>query len=128
MRVLVTGGRDFTDEKMMRAVLGVLSPGTVLVHGAAPGADYLAGYTWKSWGRDVEPHPADWEGECRPTCRPKHRMQRGSGTYCPAAGIYRNTEMLETSIDIAIAFPGGTGTADMIAQCLTAGVYVAKVT
>lgn len=46
------------------------------------------------------------------------------GTYGKAAGPIRNTAMLELKPDFVVAFPGGTGTADMVRQARAAGVEV----
>jgi len=46
------------------------------------------------------PYPADWE------------------TYGRAAGPIRNQKMLDSEqINLCVAFPGGAGTADMVARC-----------
>lgn len=124
MRVLVTGGRDFKDGAMVRLALSQVPVGATLVHGAATGADSLAAAQWEAWGHETEAHPADWEAPCRPTCMPGHRRPRGGGTYCPAAGVYRNEEMLNTGVAFLIAFPGGRGTGDMVERCKAAGVPV----
>lgn len=121
MRILVTGGRDFYDADAIIKALLPLPEDAVLVHGAAPGADEQSAYFWGFWGRETDPHPADWEGPCRTTCKPGHRRQRGFTNYCPAAGVYRNQEMLDSGIDLVIAFPGGRGTADMVRRVKAAG-------
>lgn len=97
-RVVVTGGRDFTDRD---AVWGALDRrhargGIVaLAHGGASGVDRLADMWARNRGVPVEPFPADWR-------------IRGK-----AAGPERNRRMLDTfKPDGVIAFPGGRGTAD----------------
>lgn len=124
MRFAVTGGRFYNNEPAVIAALKQVPP-AILVHGKAPGADTLAA---KNWPADLqEPHPADWSGPCRATCRPGHRQVRQDGQmYCPAAGVYRNQEMVDSHIDFLIAFPGGTGTADMIERSLKARVIVVE--
>lgn len=108
MRILVCGGRDFTDHVRVFAALDRLHakhPITVLIHGAAPGVDRLAS-RWAKWrGIEVEPYPADWD---------KHRT---------AAGPIRNQRMLDHSNpDAVVAFPGGVGTADMVTRAVKAGL------
>lgn len=128
MRIAVTGGRDYTDAARIGSLLGEYAG--ILVHGAAPGADSIAAEWWRRncGTKACEPHPADWDGPCRDTCKPGHRRQRKDGsTYCPAAGAYRNQEMVDSGIDVLIAFPGGTGTADMVKRAKAAGVRVRKV-
>jgi hypothetical protein len=112
MRILVTGGRDFTDQGMLERTLQEVyefTDGTaVLVHGGAPGADSLAGEWWSSHGGTTEIHPANWEA------------------YGKAAGPVRNQEMLDSGIDYAVVFPGGKGTADMVKRLRHArvpGIY-----
>jgi len=94
-RVLVCGGRDYSDAEYMALVLKAADPG-VIIHGAAKGADTLAGKWAHDHGVPVEEFPADWE---------KHGLQ---------AGPLRNLQMLtEGKPDLVIAFPGGKGTAHM---------------
>lgn len=110
MRILVCGGRDFSDHAFMRAVLcddfALTAGEDVIVHGDAVGADRLAGFVARSIGVEVEAHPADWK---------KHGK---------AAGPIRNQEMLDTGVDVVLAFPGGKGTADMVRRAEKAGVQV----
>ena len=98
MKFLVCGGRDFNDEGMVRAVLGrLLRPGDVVVHGAARGADSLAGKVAREMGNEVRPYPANWR------------------LHGKAAGPIRNAEMIDLERpEVVIAFPGGSGTRDMI--------------
>lgn len=126
LRIAVTGGRDFASWTAVQHALRQLPTDAVLVHGAAPGADSLAAEWWGDiHQRACEPHPADWAGPCRDTCKPNHRRTRPDGsTYCPAAGVYRNQEMVDSGLDLLVAFPGGTGTADMRRRCEAAGVRV----
>ncbi len=110
MRVLVCGGRKFNDWTMLTEHLDVMhaaNPFTVVIHGDAQGADTLA----KEWAisRGVKhlPFPAKWT------------------QYGDAAGPIRNTQMLvEGHPDKVIAFPGGSGTANMVEQARKAGVPV----
>jgi len=66
----------------------------------------------KAWAesREIacETYPADWD---------KHGK---------AAGPIRNQEMLDQHPDFVLAFPGGNGTADMVARARRAGVPVAE--
>jgi hypothetical protein len=107
MRVLVTGGRDFADRDAVVAALGELPADAVLVHGAARGADTLAARWWSTIQRRmVEAYPADW------------------ARHGKAAGAIRNQQMLDTGIDLIVAFPGGRGTADMVRRARAAGLPV----
>ena len=109
MRVLVTGGRDFSDRELLFEALDRLHAAhgfTALIHGDANGADRLSGEWATSRGISVEVHPADWK---------KHGR---------AAGPIRNQKMLEEQPELVVAFPGGKGTADMVKKARQAGVEV----
>lgn len=110
MRVGVTGGRDYADRDAVHAALRLLNRDDVLVHGAASGADSMCAEVWGDFlGRDVEPHPADWT------------------RHGKAAGPIRNQEMVDSGLDLLIAFPGGRGTADMVRRAEAAGIPVRRV-
>lgn len=110
IRVIVTGGRTYTDRDRIFAALDALHSAreiAALATGAAAGADHLA----DAWAitRGVEHHryAPDWQQHGR------------------AAGPIRNSEMLKAfAPDVVIAFPGGRGTADMVAKARAAGVEV----
>lgn len=109
-RVLVCGGRNYNDEEAMLKALGdKLRFDDVVVHGGARGADALAGdLAGRILGCEVEVHPADW-----------HKYGR-------SAGPIRNQEMLDTGIDLVLAFSGGRGTADMVSRAERARVMVVQ--
>ena len=113
MRVLVCGGRDYTDKDALYAYLDLLhsvQPIEVVIHGAARGADSLGAQWAKDRGIKVDPYPADWKRH------PK------------AAGPIRNQQMLdEGKPDLVVAFAGGRGTADMVRRSIAAGVKVREV-
>lgn len=107
-RVLVCGGRDFTDTAAAAAVLGMVQARygiAVVIEGEARGADTLA-RDWAQMCRiPVEPYFAEWH------------------LFGHRAGPIRNERMLrEGKPDLAIAFPGGSGTADMVRRLKQAGV------
>jgi hypothetical protein len=107
MRFLVTGGRDFANFHAMAHALQQMPSDATLVHGAAKGADALAAEYWsKIHERPTEAHPADW------------------ATHGKGAGPIRNQKMLDTGVDLVLAFPGGSGTADMVRRARAAGVKV----
>lgn len=109
-RVLVYGGRDFTDRLWMEDRLRLyLREEDVVVHGGAPGADSLAGdIAGRVLRYAVEVYNADWYH------------------YGKKAGPIRNQEMLDSGLDYAIAFPGGRGTKDMTKRLEAAGIPILK--
>lgn len=110
-RVLVCGGRDYANARVLNAVLrGLNPPATCIIHGAYTGADDLAARFAKKNHLGEAPFPADW------------------GKHGRAAGPIRNQQMLdEGQPHLVIAFPGGTGTADMVRRAKAAGVPVIEV-
>ena len=109
MIVLVTGGRDYSDVKKLRAALDKLNslhPFELLVHGCATGADTLAARWAMSRGIHPVGVPALWD------------------FYGKGAGHLRNLAMLKLEPDLVIAFPGGEGTADMCEAALQVGITV----
>jgi hypothetical protein len=116
MRVLVCGGRDFSDEAFLDGELFTewqREKFDVIIQGHARGADSLAVAWAKSMnetehaGIKIISFPADWK---------KHGK---------AAGPIRNTRMLkEGKPDVVIAFSGGAGTEDMVKKAKRAGVRV----
>lgn len=107
MKVLVTGGRTFSNRSLLLTTLDSLHIDhvfTTMIHGGASGADRLAGEWAASRGIPVESHPADWQ------------------RYGLAAGPIRNQQMIAEKPDMVVAFPGGRGTADMVRRARQAGV------
>jgi len=109
----VCGGRDYRDAAHVDKVLqqiGAEQPITVLIHGAARGADQLGEAWGLKQGLQLEAYPADWH------------------TYGLSAGPRRNQEMLtKGKPDLVVAFPGGKGTADMVRRSKRAGVRVIEI-
>mgnify|MGYP001558193226 FL=1 len=107
MKVLVFGSRKWLSQRAVERELSKLPPGTVIIHGAAPGADNIAGYVAEQLGFVVRKYPANWT------------------LFGRGAGPIRNRQMLEeehphpdgTTFDLAICFhedPNlGVGSADM---------------
>jgi hypothetical protein len=59
-RILCTGSRDWTDAETIRAAIrqaALRCPDAVVVHGAARGADLLAGAAARALGLQEERHP-----------------------------------------------------------------------
>lgn len=112
-RVLVCGGRAYDDAERLWRVLDSYDNDrdfTVLIEGAANGADTLARQWAEAKKIKVRSFPADWK-------------RHGKG-----AGPARNFRMLdEGKPQLVIAFPGGKGTANMVAMAKAAGVEVVEV-
>lgn len=101
--VLVTGGRDYADVGTVFDCLAKLNSQferMIIIHGDADGADTLANTVCKELGIEQVRVPAAWN------------------KYKRAAGPIRNKLMLDLfpTLDLVMAFPGGTGTADMKTQ------------
>lgn len=102
-RILVCGGRDYSDKARLFAVLDhyhAESGGfAVVIEGEARGADTLAREWAESRNIPVLKFPADWDRD----------------GY--AAGPIRNAQMIaEGKPTVVIAFAGGRGTRNMITQ------------
>ena len=110
LRVIVCGGRNYQNYERVCEVLDGYDI-RHLWHGNASGADKLAG-AWGARKPGVSVHAvaAEW------------------GKYGRKAGPIRNQVMLDRSPDLVIAFPGGSGTADMVRRSMAAGVDVLQVT
>ena len=110
MRVLVCGGRDFSDTAFAYRTLNRLHKERgfdVVIEGDARGADRIAGYWARRLGVDDLKFRADWDAHGR------------------RAGPIRNQRMLdEGRPDLVVAFPGGRGTADMTRRAREAGIEV----
>jgi hypothetical protein len=105
MKILVCGGRDFSDVNKIAEVLSVYTEDVTLAHGNCKGADklseeYAIAHNWK-----VVPYPANW------------------ALYGKQAGPLRNQKMLvDFKPDVVVAFPGGKGTEDMVYKAKRAGI------
>lgn len=105
MRILVCGGRYYDDWGFVSKTLKDIGP-TVLIQGGAPGADRLAQKWAERNAVPVVTYPANWNAGKK-------------------GGPMRNAFMLaDGRPNLVVAFPGGAGTADMIAKAEAAGVRV----
>lgn len=103
MKLIVAGGRDFTDTQRMIQALQELAADSritdspVLVCGMARGADITAYHLWKQHGMEIIEMPADWD---------KHGK---------SAGYKRNADMGNIA-DACVAFwdQQSRGTKNMI--------------
>lgn len=116
MRVLVCGGRDYSDASVLWGELDTLRQQAphdcmVVIQGGAHGADQMAREWCESRKVEYENYAADWKANGK------------------AAGPIRNQRMIdEGKPDLVVAFPGGKGTADMVRRTTAAGVPVRTVT
>ena len=120
MRTLVCGGRQYSNYNHICEVLDSFTyynfayprgrTITLIIHGAAPGADSLAALWADARSIPALAFPADWR------------------THGRAAGSIRNARMLaEGKPDVVIEFSGGRGTADMVAKARRAGMHVVQI-
>jgi hypothetical protein len=133
MRVLVCGGRNYNDKAYAFAFLDVLysrrlyrsDEPLVIIHGAATGADSLGKLWAATVGAEVLPFPAAWTDLSHPDA--VIRTRRDGTQYDALAGHRRNQHMIdEGKPDLAVAFPSGTGTADMVRRLKQANIEVIK--
>ena len=112
MKVLVTGDRNWSNKAIIRHVLLNLPENSIIVHGAASGADSIAGEIAKKWGMKVLSYPAQWT------------------TYGRSAGPIRNRQMLEENPDIELIFAfhnnieASRGTRDMCSVADKQGIPI----
>src|SRR3990167_4440494 len=112
MKILVCGSREWTNEAMIRQALTRFSPKTTtVIHGAARGADRIAGKVANELGFIVRAFPANWE------------------KFGKAAGMIRNQQMLdEGKPDLVLAFhediTNSKGTGNMVQRAREAKIPV----
>lgn len=104
------------ERQLLVETLNALNPKpTLIIHGAASGADSHAAKWAKSTGIPDLPFKANW-------------YPNGFGKLDKSAGPRRNQQMInEGKPDLVVAFTGGNGTADMLAKARAAGVDVIEV-
>ena len=109
-RVLVCGGREFTDweyfRQTMEDILPWLDKDVIFISGGARGADTMIINWCTARGLPCAVVRANWE------------------YYRREAGSRRNSWMLLLEPDLVVAFPGGAGTANMIKQSKSRGIDV----
>ena len=126
MRVVVTGGRKYRDRKRVYQDLDdadQYEPIDVIIEGEADGLDKIA----KQWAidRGVPYHEfaAAWDDIDRPGAVIKRT--RNGRLYDAAAGAIRNQKMIDIGEpDVCCAWPGRSGTEDMMKRCKAAGLPV----
>jgi len=114
MRVLVCGGRDFTDRKLFNKVMRPFrKSATLIIEGEChtpDNPDKMARRWAENHGIEVLAMPAEWN------------------KYGKSAGYRRNKRMLDKGKpQFGIAFPGGAGTDNMVKLMRSAGIPVVRV-
>lgn len=107
MKIAFTGGRDYTDRKLVQFVVDLLMAANIrsfAVGDCPTGLDRMVREMIPSTHIDV--HCASWE------------------LHGKAAGPIRNRAMLEDDVDVLVVFPGGTGTANCAKQAKEMGKVV----
>ena len=113
MRILVCGGRDFTDQayvdKVLDMYLTYYGDFECVIVGGAKGVDTFAQQWAESHKIPVKVFPAKWE------------------SFGKKAGYIRNLQMVtEGGPDAVISFPGGKGTANMTKIAEEHGIWVLR--
>jgi len=108
MIVLICGDRFWSDRQAIRRRLAQLPKDTIILHGAASGADTIAGEEATKLGLTVKQFPANWN---------KHGR---------AAGPIRNRQMLDHKPNLVIAFHNdlskSKGTKDTVQEAIKRGI------
>lgn len=125
MKLILCGGRDYTDRAKVFEVLDYINLNrakvSLVIHGAASGADSLGRKWAESRGVEDDAYPALWDWLEAPGAVIK-RTKDGK-PYNANAGPDRNAKMLAIGKpDAVVAFPGGRGTNDMIEKARMAGI------
>ncbi|WP_245287292.1 SLOG family protein [Bradyrhizobium elkanii] len=110
--MLVCGSRKYRNRDHVWRTLDQLhwvTPITCLIHGGATGADAFAAAWGKAFDIEVLEFLADW-----------HRLG-------PSAGPKRNADMIKYGEpELVIAFPGNSGTNNMIEKAEAVGIPVVR--
>lgn len=111
-RVIVCGSRGWTDRERIADRLADLPGDTIIVHGAAKGADRIAHQEAQKLGLLVEPHP--------------YQPFITAFVGAKRAPLARNEHMASLGADLCIAFWDGrsTGTQDMTEVAARYGIRV----
>jgi hypothetical protein len=148
MIVIVTGSREFTDQRKLVNDLEVIhlsDPNLFIVVGDCPtGADHYATH-WAEWmgfsrGVDLKVFKAHWDRKCDQNCYHPPRFKDVDDVlvpYCPVAGHIRNQEMVDFVKDLPELVKGkviglayrklgaaNKGTKDCVQRMKRAGIEV----
>lgn len=114
MKVLVCGDREWRNIAVIRRELKKLPQDTIIIHGAARGADTIGANVAYELGMRTVSFPADWK------------------SFGKAAGVLRNIEMLDEKPDLVLAFHNdlnkSKGTAHTVSNAQKRGMTVKVIT
>jgi hypothetical protein len=123
VRVLVCGGRNYANREAVFSCLNSLPRlGLVVIQGGAQGADFWA----RRWSEEAGVAMIEERARWRDLSHPQAVVMRNKyGKYDASAGHRRNEVMLrEHRPELVLAFPGGSGTTDMVTLADSAGIRV----
>ena len=97
MRLMVTDSRNYDNFDEMYWILKIIINEldirpiqSTIIHGNSRGADKIAGYVGRNLEFNIEVYHANWD------------------KYGKAAGSIRNREMVNSGVDLVLAFPIGS--------------------
>lgn len=108
MKTLICGGRNYNDwHQFLLAMSQLPFKPSIVIQGGVKGADHMA----KLWAGENGIYPVE--------------IPALWGKFGNGAGNKRNQAMLDImKPDYVIAFPGGSGTADMVQRARDSGITV----
>lgn len=111
MKIIVTGGRDYSDSNFVCNVLKRLDPEIICVGDCPTGVDYYVEYYCSLNNIEYFRYKADWKNLGK------------------KAGPIRNYEMVKANLDadFLLAFPGGKGTENCIKWAIEYDIPVLRV-
>lgn len=113
-KVLICGGRNFTNCKLLYDILDDIKP-QFIIHGGASGADSLADKYARDHKIPFQAFHAEWKKYKRPTGK-------------NPAGMIRNKQMIdEGKPTLVVVFPGNGGTKDMLHLARKARIPIVRV-
>jgi hypothetical protein len=140
MKILCCGGRDWTNRETIRAWLARFPKGSTVIHGdngqerdgiAWKGADKIAGEEALALGFVVRAYPANWreEGNAAGPLRNQRMLDVEHLVMPDLASLPYKFEPIVRCLAFTWALKREdrtrpTGTSDMIARCVEAGIIV----
>lgn len=117
MKILVTGSRDWSDEKAIEREFKKLPQGTIIVHGACPtGADAMAEKLAKKYGFPIRRYPAEWELEGK-SAGPKRNAKM-------IREEHRSGDPIHQALAFTVDLSRSRGTKDCVERARKAGIKV----